>query len=451
MARLAFLLALPLLLASCYQEIRGLEDPPDADEVVSGPDADVEPGGPDAAKPRLDAGQPPGRDASHPGPPDAAAYDAGSCIVTPSPARVNQPVTITCPSQPSMGGPSWTVDGADGGYLFAGGSSPESTTFTMLSVPKNFADTTLTVRATWHGAGGDGVALAPVSLLGNLWVGRTTPAVIAFTTSPEYTKWGGENISVVGSAAFTTTPRALALLSNGDVLVAQSSLSTPVPPVIVIGRNDMLRKLDFESQASGELLFNSDKQISPRALIQAENGTVWVTGGPEPILYSASGKYLGRPTAAAKPSANTVGIAQLKSKEIVVSMGTLKLGRYSADGSSYTETGVLENLGGYSQIQAICALPDGGLVISLNRFQPKSGGLLVQLDSSFAFVRETPSENWLPSEIPAQVIRVGDEYVATPGIINGGSNLYRYDQNLKLLGTFGEPNTPHYAGVVRLQ
>lgn len=455
MARLASLLA--LVLAACPQDIQGLDtEPPDATAEIDS-DADTAPE-PDAGKPpRPDAGAAPGPDAGKPAGPDAGLVDLGACAASPSPARVGQAVAVTCPGQPSMTGPSWSVDGVDGGYTVTPGTPAGAATFTLDAVPKNFADSTLRVRARWHGASSDGVATAPVTVLGNLLVGRSASpgAIAAFTTSADYRKWGSDSTDVVGATEFNTTPRAMALKSDGDILVAQSSSAAVPAPVFVLGRADLKRidALDFAARDNGgAVLFDIGKQVHPRAVAQMKDGTVWVTGGPRPVIFGPDGKYRGKPGAG--PTSNTVGLAQLSDGRIAVSFGTsTKLGLYSEDGATYTETEVLKGGDGYSEIAAICPLAEGGVVLSLHRFTAgKEGGLLVQLDSAFAFVRETPSTDWTYQEIHSQVVRVGDEFVASPEQDLGGSVLYRYGPGLERRADIGSGyGMPRYSSVVQLR
>ncbi|HEY3451693.1 MAG TPA: hypothetical protein VGK67_35375 [Myxococcales bacterium] len=463
MARFACLLAL-LLLAACPQEIDGPPvlplDPPDASTPLLDPDTGTPLSRPDSGEPVFgpDAGRP---DTGAPSGPDAALLDLGACTASPSPARLNQAVTISCPPQASMSGPTWSVEGivgVDGGYALAAGSPAGTATFTLGSVPKNFPDSTLKVRATWHGGGGDGVATAPVSLLGNLWVAKGTsqPAIAAFTTSPEYAKWGGAQVDAVGSTEFDSPPRALGLLANGDILVAQTNKTPIAPPVIVIGRTSLARldALDFDAKTpTGEVLFDQAKYVNPRAVMQMTDGTVWVTGGPLPVIYGADGKYRGRPTAPIKPSGNTAGLAQLSNGQVAVSMASLKIGLYRLDGSEYQEIEPLKGGDGYSEIQAILALAEGGVVLSLHKYlSGASGGLLVQLDASWMFVRETPQAGWTYQEVHPHVVRVGDEFVATPELdAVTGATLYRYGADLARLGTIDGYGSPHYTGIVRLR
>jgi len=360
MARLAPLLALALGLSACLQDISGLDavEPPDAGATDPEPDAGGASPAPDAAgQARPDAGAQPRPDAAAASAPDAAAFDAGTCAVSPSPARLGQEVTITCPAQPSLGGPTWWasgVAGVDGGYALVPGPSAGAATFTLASVPKNFPDSALQVRATWHGAGGDGVATAQVEVLGNLFVARgSSPqhGIAAFTTSPTYAKWGGEQTGdAVGVTELDSAPRALGLLSSGDILVAQTSKASVAPPVIVISRKELkrLRDLDFAARdLIGEVLFDVNKSVHPRAVAQMSDGSVWVTGGPLPVIYKAGNPAPTRPQAAAVPSAKTVGLAQLANGQVAVSMGNLKIGLYSLDGTSYDEIEPLYGGAGY--------------------------------------------------------------------------------------------------------
>jgi len=81
-----------------------------------------------------------------------------------------------------------------------------------------------------------------------------------------------------------------------------------------------------------------------------------------------------------------------------------------------------------------------------------TGGLLVELDSTWAFVRETPQDDWTDGEIHSPLVQVGDQFVATPALdAVVGSTLYLYGPDLAKLASLTSTGFPRYSGIVRLR
>lgn len=346
-----------------------------------------------------------GCSAGRPGPP------AVSCAADVAVATVGQAVTVRCSASLGSEGPIWSVDPA------AGSLSPQpggSATFTLdpASVGPTFGDTTFQVKATYSNAVGQTTGVALVTALGNTWMARND------TASAQAVASDGSQVGALAQLQGTAGPvLALASRADGAVLAGQNPQSGE--PVRVHDRSGAALGAFDSVDAGGAALF--DPAAPPRAIQQMRDGTVWVSGGQEPIIYESSGRFRAR---AAPAPAETIGLAQLPDGRVAVTY------RWANAVGFYDETGgslVVQPLQAvappgesYGALGALTALPGGRLILAAAHFT-KAGwtGTLLLLDGQLSLVAELPPAAQVPRNVPWALALSGAALDAGPSPVAG--------------------------------
>jgi hypothetical protein len=320
--------------------------------------------------------------------------------------RVGDTATIQCTPSSGARAVSWSVEPGRGALAPAGASA----TFVLRAaqVDPGFGDTTFTVTATFAGDEGSGAGSAALIVLGNTWLARAdSPQMEAFAS--DGTSLGPVSVGLDGPAV------ALAHRADGALLAAQVP-SGGAPPVVVLSRAGARSGAFDAKDGSGAPLFTVEHP--PRALRQMRDGNVWVTGGSQPAIYDAGGRFLRR---AAEAPAETVGLAQLSDGRVAVTyQWAFALGIYDEGGASLAKSAIASALPGnegYGEAGALSLDARGRLVAAAAHLTSSgwTGTLLrLSLDPAVAVEAELPTAARVAGNVPWELSVFGEEIDSAP-------------------------------------
>lgn len=346
-----------------------------------------------------------GCSAANSGPP------AVRCAADASVAPVGQAVTVRCLASVGSEGPIWSVDPAAGSLTPQPGGSA-SFTVDGASVGPEFGDTTFQVKATYRNAAGATTGAVQVMALGNTWMARSDSASAQAVTSDGMQV--GAHTALQGTAGPVL---ALASRSDGAILAGQSPQSGE--PVRVHDRTGAALGAFDTVDGDGAALFEST--APPRAIQQMRDGTVWVTGGRQPIIYESGGHFRRR---AYPAPAETIGLAQLPDGRVAVTYRWANaVGFYDEAGSSFVAQplqAVAPAGESYGAPGALAVRPDGRLVLAAVHFaNPGWSGTLLLLDGELRLVTELPPAARVPRNVPWALAPSGAVLDAGPSPVAG--------------------------------
>ncbi|MGI5863871.1 MAG: hypothetical protein ACOX6T_17695 [Myxococcales bacterium] len=234
-------------------------------------------------------------------PEDAGEEPQVECTVDKPRVRANEPVNITC-VVPADVQAAWSVQPEMGAQIVDLGSGGARFHLPSSALSADFGDTRFVATGAFEVAPTVFVSRSvEVLVLGNIWVGRgDSHAIDAFRS--DGTRIG----TAIGPALLDSRPRALAMRADGAILVAQEPIEEPAAAVVVVSRGGLRLGVFNNSDFSGAPLFT--RTLPPRAILQARDGSIWVTGDRQPVIFDANGQFLKR---AAQAPGKTQGIAQL--------------------------------------------------------------------------------------------------------------------------------------------
>ncbi len=343
-------------------------------------------------------GGPAVRSGSAPAPPRGVA-----CAAAPAVVRVGEPSRVRC--QSPLPAANWTVSPPLG--RLAPGLFEATFVLGPGEVGAGFGDTELRVGAAFGSGQAWATGSAPLTVLGNEWIGRSDAAAFdAFASD-------GSPLGAV-AAALAGPPLALAARADGAVLAAQDPQGGP--PVLALGRGGEVVGAFDARDASGLSLFDAARP--PRAILQLRDGTVWVTGGRGPVVYDARGRFLRR---AADAPGDTLGIAQLPGGAVALTYQWANAVAIYTEGGALLATLPLEHSlppgEGLGSLGALALDPQGRLVAAAAHFHAlgfDGTAVRLALGAAAQVEAELAAGHRVPFNVPRELARAGADFVSAP-------------------------------------
>jgi hypothetical protein len=343
---------------------------------------------------------------------DAGALPLVACSAEPAWVKVGESVAVHCAVGPGATGPAWSVS-PQRGQLAATGGGDATFVLAGRDVDPAFGDTAFDVTASYASAAGTATGTARVTVIGNTWLTRSDiPAVQAVASDGSLV---GAPIPLEGLGG---PPTAIAGRSDGAMLVAQKPAPGAAPVMIYSRSGAKLGAFDAVDGA-GQALFGSE--VPPRDVLQARDGTVWVTGGKRPILFDAAGRFRAR---ALEAPDRTVGLAQLPDGRVAVTyLWAFAVGFYAESGQALEKKAlaVAPPRGeSYAALGALATAGDGQLLLAAAHLGPTGwAGTLLRLDAALGLDAELPPAARVPGNVPYALSLSGVEIAASPSPVGG--------------------------------
>lgn len=343
---------------------------------------------------------------------DAGALPLVTCGVAPAWVKVGETATVRCTAGPGASGPAWSATPQRGQLAAAGGGDA---TFVLAArdVDPSFGDTVFTVTASYASAAGTATGTAAVTVIGNTWLTRSDiPAVQAIASDGSLV---GAPILLEGLGG---PPVAIADRSDGAMLVAQKP-APGAPPVMIYARSGAKLGAFDAVDGGGQALFSSD--VPPRDILQARDGTVWVTGGRRPVLFDAAGRF--RSLALEAPD-RTVGLAQLPDGRVAVTyLWAFAVGTYAENGQALEKKALAfapPQGESYAALGALASAGGGKLLLAAAHLGPTGWmGTLLRLDAALGLDAELPPAARVSRNVPYALSLAGGEIAAAPSPVGG--------------------------------
>jgi len=343
---------------------------------------------------------------------DAGALPLVACSAEPAQVKVGEAAAVRCIAGPGATGPAWSVSPRRGQLAAAGGGDA---TFVLAArdVDPAFGDTVFAVTASYASAAGTATGTARVTVIGNTWLTRSDiPAVQAVASDGSIL---GAPIPLEGLGG---PPTAIAARSDGAMLVAQKPPPGAAPVMVYSRSGAMLGAFDAVDGA-GRALFDSD--APPRDILQARDGTVWVTGGKRPVLFGAAGRFQGW---ALEAPDRTVGLAQLPDGRVAVTyLWAFAVGFYAESGQALEKKALAfapPQGESYAALGALAAAGGGKLHLAAAHLGPTGwAGTLLRLDAALGLDAELPPAARVPGNVPYALSLSGAEIAASPSPVGG--------------------------------